>query len=93
MPKRIDLNQPTIVAELRQMGFPVCITSDLGKGFPDLVVGGFGTVFLFEVKNPEEKWTLTEKEQDFHDLWQGMVHIIQTTEDAISVMTSSRTKT
>lgn len=96
MPKRIDANQPQIVADLRKLGFLVAVTSDLGRGFPDIVVGDRGRVFLCEVKNPEERWSLTEKETTFHELWQGMVHVIESTEDALQLMgygtTSSRTK-
>ena len=88
MPKRVDANQSTIVAELRDLGFLVAVTSDLGKGFPDIVVGDprTGAVFLCEVKNPEYKWDLTEDEGRFHELWTGMVHIIEKTEDALRVM-------
>ena len=88
MPKKVDANQPQIVAELRQLWFLVHITSDLGRGFPDLVVGDRRTnrVFLFEVKNPEEAWKLTEREGEFHELWGAMVHVIETTEDALEIM-------
>jgi len=95
MPKRVDANQPAIVAELRQMGYRVAVISDLGRGLPDIIVGGHGLVFLCEVKNPEEKWSLTPSEREFHELWSGMVHIVETTEDILDLIyatTSSPTK-
>ena len=88
MPKRIDTNQPQIVADLRRLGFLVHVTSDLGRGFGDIVVGDPRTltVFLFEVKNPKERWKFTEAETEFHALWHGMVYVIETTEMALGLM-------
>lgn len=88
MPKRIDANQPAIVADLRDLWFIVHITSDLGRGFGDLVVGDTLTnrVYLFEVKNPEERWKFTKSEAKFHELWRGMIHVVETTEDCLKAM-------
>ena len=88
MPKRVDTNQPQIVADLRKLGFLVHVTSDAGRGFGDIVIGDPRrvTIFLFEVKNPEEDWKLTEAEAKFHELWDGMIHVIETTEDALRLM-------
>ena len=88
MPKRIDVNQPQIVADLRRLGFLVHVTSDLGRGFPDIVVGDprTFTVYLFEIKNPEENWKFTESEIEFHALWHEMVYAIETTEMALGFM-------
>lgn len=88
MPKKVDANQPQIAADLRKLGFLVAVTSDLGRGFGDMVVGDPRTltVFLFEVKNPEERWKLTESEIEFHALWHGMVYVIETTEMALGLM-------
>ena len=36
---RIDDNQKEVVSQLRKLGVSVAITSMLGKGFPDLVLG------------------------------------------------------
>ena len=70
------------------MGFLVAVTSNMGKGFPDIVVGDprADAVFLCEVKNPEYKWDLTPDEEKFHELWQGLIHIIESTEDALRLM-------
>ena len=72
MPKRVDANQPQITKELRDLGFSVAITSDLGKGFPDIEVG-FGRLnLLIEIK-PDDKKKLTEHEKKFFENWQGQV--------------------
>ncbi len=87
MPKKVDANQPQIVTDLRRLGFLVAVTSDLGRGFPDIVVGDprAEAVFLCEVKNPEERWKLTERETEFHELWQGMVHVVESVEDVLAL--------
>jgi hypothetical protein len=56
--RRVDANQAEIVALLRQLGCIVEVTSDVGRGFPDLVVKTpKGTVLLVEVKDGSKpKW-------------------------------------
>ena len=79
---RIDANQPEIVKALRQLpGVSVAITSDLGKGFPDLVVGYRGANYMYELKDPDKPPSgrkLTKSEQTFHDNWTGHVAVITT---------------
>lgn len=86
---RGDANQTEIVSGLRRIGASVAITSQLGDGFTDLVVGWRGLNFLFEVKNPAQppsKRKLTDDEQDFHDSWRGQVHVVESVEDALAIM-------
>lgn len=52
-----DGNQARHVARLRAAGCSVAITSGVGAGFPDLVVGFGGTTALAEVKAPGGKFT------------------------------------
>jgi hypothetical protein len=49
---RVDENQSAIVDALRAAGCLVCITSQVGKGFPDLLVTRAGRIYLLEVKRP-----------------------------------------
>lgn len=86
MPKRVDANQPQIVAELRDLGFQVFVTSDMGRGFPDIVVGDRERVYLFEIKDPTQRWRMTPAEEEFHDLWGELVRVIESTEDALEAM-------
>lgn len=89
---RVDANHSRIVKELRQLGYSVVSTADLGDGFPDICVGSLNTVnrnFLFEIKDwkqPPSKRRLTPKEKQFHAAWKGQVAVIETTEEALKVM-------
>jgi len=70
---RIDDNQPDVVEGLRAAGCRVQITSALGQGFPDLLVGApWGELFLVEVKDPAQppsKQRLTLDEAEWHRRW------------------------
>jgi len=80
---RTDANQSKIVDALRKVGASVHITSSLGGGFPDLVVGLNGKTTLLEVKT--STGTLTEPEQKFFDEWRGEAYIVRTVEEAYNV--------
>jgi len=65
--RRVDLNQSEVVDAFRQAGARVRVTSDLGRGHPDLVVvyedaeGHTHTEFV-EVKGPTGKLTKAQRE-------------------------------
>ncbi len=92
MKGRTDANQSRIVKELRQLGYGVHSTADIGDGFPDIVVCARGRNFLFEVKDwrqPPSKRRLTPKEKQWHMVWKasgGQVCVVETTEDALNAM-------
>lgn len=91
MAKRIDGTQREVVQVLRKLGVNVHITSDLGKGFPDLVIGLKGRVFLIEVKNGKlspSKQKLTPDEKEFHYIWKDYVYIIKSVDEAIDFVNS-----
>ena len=48
--RRVDTNQAEIVQALRQIGAHVRDTSQVGDGFPDLVVSWRGVNILVEIK-------------------------------------------
>lgn len=81
-----DTNHNQIAAALRDVGYLVHETHQLGAGFPDLTVGGIdrragvARVWLVEVKEP--KGTLTPDEQTFHQAWAGYVAIVRSVDDA-----------
>lgn len=86
---RVDANQNEIVTMLRKMGYSVAITSDCGKGFPDIVVGRSGRNYLFEIKDgskPPSAQKLTEAEQQFADTWKGQYNVITCLDDAIKIL-------
>lgn len=85
----MDANQSTIVRELRQAGCSVAVTSNLGDGFPDLVVGWRGVNYLFEIKDgtlPPSGRKLTKEELEFRKTWTGQYYVIESTTNALEAM-------
>jgi hypothetical protein len=83
--RKVDANQPDIVATFRAMGCEVWITSEIGRGAPDLVVRKGTAVRLVEVKDgskPPSARKLTEDEEDFKDKWEPVYAVIETQEQA-----------
>ncbi len=73
---RTDYNQKLIVEQLRKLGVSVAITSMMGKGFPDLVLGYQNRNFLVELKDgakPKSQKGLTMDEAKFFTTWKGSV--------------------
>jgi hypothetical protein len=87
----VDGNQAEIVEALR--GIPdlsVAITSGLGAGFPDVVVGYRGFNFMFEIKDPTKPKAdqeLTDDQRKFHDGWRGQVLKVCSLKEIITAMT------
>ena len=89
-----DDNHAEIRDNLRAIGAMVHDTGGLGGGFPDLVVGYHGVIFLLEVKDgskPPSKRRLTPDEQKFFNDWSGYpVHVVNSTEEAVSAITNGQ---
>ena len=83
---KVDVNQPALVEQIRDLGYTVQHLHTLGKGCPDIMVGGKGMNYLFEIKNPEYDGKLTPDEQEWHDMWQGQVDVVETIEDILDVV-------
>ena len=81
---KVDLNQATIVAALRDAGAVVQSLASLGKGVPDLLVSHAQQVWCIEVKGP--KGTLTPDQVEWIGQWQAPVHIVRTADDALRVI-------
>ena len=87
--KRVDGNQADIVRALRIVGCNVAITSALGDGFPDIVVGYRGTIYMVEIKDgtlPHSGRKLTTAEENFHERWAGYVHIVNSVDEALQLI-------
>ncbi len=89
-----DLNQKAIDEALRAVGAFVACTGDVGKGFPDRVVGYKGNTFLLETKNRDREksqsiksranFMRTPAQDKFHAEWCGSPIIIAyTIEEAL----------
>lgn len=86
---RVDANQKKITEQLRRCGFSVTVTSSMGKGFPDLVVGAKSKNFLFEIKDPDQppsKRLLTKDEDLFKQSWKGQYDVIETIDDILKII-------
>lgn len=82
---RIDANQNEIVNAARGVGCSVWITSAMGAGAPDLVIGCPRTFqnFMVEVKDGSlspSRRALTPDEAKFHRDWRGQICIIESVE-------------
>jgi hypothetical protein len=94
MPKRVDRNQPEIVKCFRDNDCSVWITSDLGHGGTDIVVGMTNRYqvkicFLVEIKDgeqPPSRQRLTADEEKFHANWKGMIFIIRSKKEALDLI-------
>jgi hypothetical protein len=83
---RVDTNQTKIVEALRQVGASVAVTSHVGAGFPDIVVGYRDVNYLFEIKDgskPPSRRRLTDDEQRWHNLWRGNVSVVNSVDEAL----------
>ena len=93
-----DQNQAAIVDGLRAAGYSVAITTKVGFGFPDLVVGKWRNLYpdrcpdcgrlhwynwLLEVKSPGGR--LNDNETTFHENWRGQVAVVYSLDEALEV--------
>jgi hypothetical protein len=76
---KVDRNQKEIVDLLRLIGASVAITSGVGSGFPDLVVGWRSRNILIEVKM--KKGTFTPDQEAFSQRWRGQYCVVRDPED------------
>ena len=81
---RVDANQSRIVAALRRLGCSVAITSQVGQGLPDLLVGYMGRTILMELKDgtraPSDR-KLTGAEAYFLGHWRGGPAVVVSSEE------------
>ena len=85
-----DINQTPIIDLLRKVpGVSVLITSQLGKGAPDFIIGYQQKNYMIELKNPDmppSKRKLTKDEKKFHAQWAGQIDIALTFEDCLRII-------
>jgi hypothetical protein len=87
---KTDRNQREIVAALQAIGASVAITSAVGKGFPDLVVGMRGRNWLLEIKHgalSPSRRKLTPDQIEFKAGWRGHWAVVNSADEAIEVVT------
>ena len=84
---RKDRNQAQIEAVARRMGARVADTSQLGDGFPDLVLGVGSRNELIEIKHGRSM--LTPAEARFHAYWQT-ARVIRSVDEMVGLINSLR---
>lgn len=82
---RVDANQPAENEKLRQMGYSVQVTSMLGCGKQDIIVGQSWANLLVEWKL-NEKSALTDDEEKFHRDWKGPLIVATSAEQVHAEM-------
>lgn len=80
--KRVDNNQKDIVKHLRVNNWKVFHTHIVGNGFPDIIASKEEYQCLVEIKS--EKGSLTPKEIDFFNEWEGDVIIVTSPTDCLN---------
>ena len=83
---RKDQNQKAIVEALENVGADTFDLSQVGKGLTDILVGFRGVNFLLEIKNPDQNWKFTEKQNEFHRFWRGQKAVVETVDDALKAI-------
>jgi hypothetical protein len=99
---RTDANQRDVVKALQALGCSVLDLSPLGFGAPDLLIGatklqlggaaGRLNILLEDKdgKKSPSKRRLTDFQEDFHAGWRGQVDVVNSVEEAISIVTKYR---
>lgn len=80
--KRVDKNQKEIVEQLRKLGYSVEYCYQVGKGFPDFIIG-FGGKFTLPVELKSKGGKLTEDEIKFHERYKSKIIIAYSIEDIL----------
>ncbi len=86
---KIDANQTEIVKALHQVGASVQSLASTGKGCPDLLVGFRGVNWLLEIKDGQKVKSarrLTPDQIEWHESWRGRVYIVESVDQAISLL-------
>ena len=87
---KIDSNQNEIVDALRKIpNLSVQITSQLGKGFPDLVIGYKGLNYIVELKDgnkPKSAQKLTPDEELWHSKWNGQKAVCNSLDEILNII-------
>lgn len=85
-----DDNQKQLVKTLRGIpGISVSVTSALGDGFPDIVVGYKKQNYLFEIKDgskPPSQRKLTPDEEKFFSNWFGRIDVVCCLDDVLNIL-------
>lgn len=79
-----DKLQKEITHCLKLLGYSVWDTSQIGNGFPDIIVGANGINYLFEIKSKHT--TISKSQCKFDSEWKGNSQIIYSVSDALQII-------
>ena len=82
---RTDGNQAEAVKYMRALGMSVEVASNIGGGFPDLIIGFRGVTCLVELKDGSKVASarvLTKAQEEWHASWAGHRVVCETKEAA-----------
>jgi hypothetical protein len=89
---KVDANQKAVVKSLRGIpGVTVAITSSLGEGFPDFIVGYKGFNYMIELKDgnkPPSARKLTDDEIEFKQKWKGQYTVCNSFDEIFKLITT-----
>lgn len=90
---KVDANQENIVSSLRKIpGLKVRVTSQVGEGFPDIIIGYKKRNWLIELKDgnkPKSAQKLTPAQVQFMEEWQGQVDVCNCLDDVLKLIMSN----
>lgn len=81
-----DGNHHEMVAALQKAGIAVLDVSNMGYGFPDLIVARRGLNLLVEIKNPENRYGrrgLNKLQRSWANAWPASVYVLKTIDDVV----------
>lgn len=88
--RKVDANQAMVVKQLRNIGASVAVTSMVGHGFVDFVVGYRKKNFIIELKDenkPPSARKLTPDEEKFHREWRGQIAVCNSFREILKIIT------
>ena len=86
---RTDTNHTEVIGWFLELGCTVQDTSQVGLGFPDIVVGLVGRTVLVEIKT--EDGDLLPSQKTFNAKWRGEQPVlVRTQQDCIDLVTRIR---
>ncbi len=82
--RKPDANQGDITDALGKVGAIWYDLSLLGGGFPDIIVGFRGCLYLMEIKTKTGK--LNKLQRILHKKWKRYFHVVRSVEEALAVI-------
>ena len=86
--KKVDSNQPQIIADLKKIGVSVLNLSRVGGGCPDILVGWQGKNILIEIKTA--KGDLNDLQIEFFEQWKGQKFVCKSINEIIEIINNKK---